>query len=100
MIKYNAHIVSVLDMGDVTTRMGNLVVDHGNLEKLDVINSYKRRLVCNTCEKAKLREEGIKKLSGKFEFCSCFHVEFLRKEVLLSRRELVQVVQFIPQQNV
>ena len=26
---------------------------------------YKRRLVCNTCEKAKLREEGIRKLNTK-----------------------------------
>ena len=34
VIKFNARIVSVLVMQDVTMKMGNLVVDHGNITDL------------------------------------------------------------------
>ena len=64
------------------------------------MDSYKRRLVCNTCEKAKLREEGIKKLNTKYGFWVVFNLESLKKGILQSRREHIIVDPCIHQPNV
>ena len=50
------------------TRTVNPVLDIGVMYEEIVICSYKRRLVCNSCEKVKLREEAAKRNEVKWVF--------------------------------
>lgn len=68
-MKYNVTTVNVRDMQSVITRTVNPVRDIGKkYQDIVILCSYKRRLVCNSCEKVKLREEAAKRNEGKLSF--------------------------------
>lgn len=84
VMKCNVTIVNALGMQSVITRTVNPVRDIGGKGGENVIFSYKRRLVCNSCEKVKLREEAAKRNEAKLVFLSRI-ILGVRKE---SRRSL------------